>query len=190
MRRYLKSSLGLSRWQRLKKRRQQCLLSCCGSLETIHRRLKQLKKRNEVGRRHGWDLGLVYHVRWLRNSGVGLAAVLVAVLSGCGGKSTVYDASATQACLVAHGMTVSHDDADYIAIAAANGGYMVTVGATSVDISFERDGHGAETTLNAYQALGGTDAATVYSKGNAVFSWDDTPTSDERAAVDDCLVAG
>jgi hypothetical protein len=121
----------------------------------------------------------------------------VALAAGCGGGGgKTYSASETQACLeravtAAPGFAavsdVSREDADYIALDAINGGYFVTVGQTGVNVSFYRNGDDPGDALRAYTALGGSEGAKLYRKGNAVLAWDDTPTDDEKAAVDGCL---
>jgi hypothetical protein len=109
-------------------------------------------------------------------------------VSGCGGSSANFDASATESCLVNNGADVNHEDADYIALAAVNGGYLVHVGETAVNVSFYRNGSDAAEGERAYSVFGGT-SSTLYTKGNAVLAWDDTPTDTEKATVEDCLTA-
>ena len=117
-----------------------------------------------------------------------LVALAVGLLgAGCGGGSSFYDDRETSTCLEGRGLAVSHEDADYIALAAINGGYLVSVGETRVNVSFYRNGDDARQNLKAYEVFGGEVGDTLYAKDNAVFAWDDTPTSDEKESVDGCL---
>jgi hypothetical protein len=84
-----------------------------------------------------------------------LVGTLVALIScaGCGGGGSDYSAAKTKDCLSGHGAQVSRSDADYIAAAAVNGGYLVSVGETQVNVSFYRNGGDAHDTLTGYEAL-------------------------------------
>jgi hypothetical protein len=122
----------------------------------------------------------------------------VAAVSACGGGGgRLYDASETQACLeravtAAPGLAavsdVSREYADYIARDAVNGGFVVTVGETQVNVSFYRTGDDANDRIRAYHTVfGRSEGAKLYRKANTVLAWDDTPTAEEKAAVDGCL---
>jgi hypothetical protein len=79
---------------------------------------------------------------------------------------------------------VNREDADYIALAAVNGGYLVHVGETAVNVSFYRNA--SDATASEYSAFAST-SSTLYTKGNAVLAWDDTATDTEKATVEGCL---
>jgi hypothetical protein len=116
---------------------------------------------------------------------VGAVAV---VFAGCGGSSSsVYNADRTQQCLTGHGLASSHADADYIVLGAPGGGYLVTVPPTRVNVSFWRSHADAERTLTSYRDFGAGDDSSIYAQGNAVLSWDDQPSTEERSLVDGCL---
>lgn len=121
------------------------------------------------------------------------AVVVAALVAGCGGGGGGghYSASATQSCLEGQGLNVSREDADYIALDAAEGGYFVTVGGTGVDVSFERSADDARRTQAGYRLFAGALDAPVkdvlFRKGNVVLAWEDRPTDQERQSVEDCL---
>jgi hypothetical protein len=124
---------------------------------------------------------------------LGTVAALItsAALAGCGGgSSTFYDATATRSCLRGKLLSVRDGDADYIALAAVGGGYLVRVGPTFVNVSFYRTSDDARDNLEGYKAFGMSEGPKLYTKGNALLAWDDTPTSDEKSSVDGCLTAG
>jgi hypothetical protein len=116
-----------------------------------------------------------------------LAAAAVAVVAGCGGGSTLYDAAETQRCLAGQRLTASRADADYIARTAPKGGYAVAVAATRVNVSFWRSQADAENELDAYHAFGAGDDSIIYVKENALLAWDETPSRAGRSTVDGCL---
>lgn len=119
-----------------------------------------------------------------------ITLLLLAAVAGCGGgKSSLFDAIETQACLERNGVRVDRADADYIALDAVNGGYLVTVGQTKVNVSFYRNSSDAHDHLRPYEAFGGSQGPKLYTKGNALLAWDDTPTDDEKTTVDGCLTS-
>jgi hypothetical protein len=123
----------------------------------------------------------------VRSRVIALAAVVLA--AGCGGgSSAMYSVGSTQICLRHQSVQVSRASRDlrYFWQSAPEGALNAKVGGNPVVIDFEQTAADADRTKSAYEA--GVSGATVLEKhGNAVVIWRHSPTSDQSAAVKDCL---
>jgi hypothetical protein len=121
------------------------------------------------------------------------------LLAGCGGGSgSSYDAGTTASCwsLKNADITQLTDDPDDVDsfFSDAPSAYHVTLNENEVDVAFYRTSGDAKRDIAGYKLLGaaflGEDAnldEIVYTKGNTGLSWDNTPTSAEKDAIEGCF---
>ncbi len=126
-----------------------------------------------------------------RASAIGLA-LLSLVAAGCGssGGGSSYDADAVANCLDGRGLADVDPDrsnVDFIAGAASGGALRAEFGGREVIVSFYRDSSDAKDAEDAYEQVPGEADGNLMRKGNAVIAWTDTPTDEERDAMDQCF---
>ena len=129
---------------------------------------------------------------------VPLASVLLLAGCGGGGGSSYESGPSSASCWSLNDavtqQTDDPDDVESFFSDAPSGAYHVTLAENEVDVAFYRSSSDAKRQIAGYKVLGaaflGDDANLediAYTKGNVVLSWDNTPTSEEKDAIEGCL---
>ena len=125
-----------------------------------------------------------------RLSLAGLAVVILAVVSGCGGKTT-YTADRTKSCLTQHGVAIG-GPLDFVAGTATGGAFRANLGDNWVTIAFGDNLQSGIDIENAYTRFalpnvrpGLADVLRRYN--NAVTLWHMHPSDSDLSLVVGCL---
>lgn len=122
-------------------------------------------------------------------AGVCISVQLALLPTGCGGGSgRIYDPATVKDCFARAGR-VDTENVDYIAMDAD--GFDALIGNNTATISFGRTANDAKRVRSAYEIFSKAfDAPTddvLFVRGNAVISWENTPTESEKHQLDACL---
>ena len=127
--------------------------------------------------------------RGSRRTGGLLLVLLVAMLTACGTKGTVYTTTKTRSCLATHGASIGAPVGDVVASTATGGAFRASLVGNSVTLAFGATVADANSIDAAYRRFAGKNVGidqVLFQQGNAVMLWHLPPNGDE-AGILACL---
>ena len=117
----------------------------------------------------------------------GLSVVLlVAILTACGAKGTIYTTAKTRNCLAAHGASIEAPAGDVVASTATGGAFRASLVGNSVTLAFGATVADANSIEAAYRRFAGKNVGidqVLFQQGNAVMLWHLPPHGDETGIL-------